>query len=140
MRKRLIAWGIILTILGVIGVIACIGIPIALGFSNFTDNGFSTITIICFILFIPLGSIEYIGIYMIFIGLSILVGSAYSKFVDKSLNNRCECGDTIDNDEEYCSNCGKPTHKICPECQTENDKNAIYFKTMVQNYNYNYVK
>ena len=130
LRKRLLIAGGICAGIGIIGIVVC--------FIAFNVNGFSSgfsnedmesamiKTFIPFCLIIPFSITAIIGGMLIRLGLSILLAGATTKFVDKSLNRRCECGNTLEADEKFCPKCGKPAVKTCPNCNTENDLDDEY--------------
>ncbi len=123
-KKRLIKIGATLAIFGYVGVFVCFA-----GFtiSSMKLQGFTTISMIFFICFMPCGFIGAIGTYILNLGLGIVVAKATTNFLDT--NKYCpSCGDIITSDEKFCSKCGRPLliNKKCPKCGKENAIDTIY--------------
>lgn len=122
LRKKLLTAGGICGGVGGVGVIACF---VAFGVLSFTYvQSFSTsfgYALIPFFLMIPFAVALVIGMILLRFGLSILIAGVTTKFVDKSLNRRCECGNTLEVNEKFCPKCGRPAVKVCPKCNTQND-------------------
>lgn len=130
LRKQLLIWGGVMTAVGFIGVFVCFALFVINGFSavNSFEMGFDSKIIIPFLLIIPFAFLGSVGVTVLRLGLSILIGGAVAKFVDESLTNKCECGNEIEENEIFCSKCGKPLKKICPNCKNENSLGDVYCK------------
>lgn len=130
-RKKLIKIGAIMAILGFSGSFACFVMFGIIGFNNVTTanfNGFGLI-LIPFFLITPCFLVGTIGVYALYLGLSIVVGSKTVDFLDE--NSYCPyCGDVVEPDEKFCDKCGKPLlkNKICNDCGYENDMKAKFCK------------
>lgn len=130
-RNKLIKIGIVLLAIGGIGVFGCF-IGFVMGgvsaVNNF-DMGFGPQILVPFFLIIPFGICSSAGGVALYCGLGITAAKVVSKFVDE--NKYCPyCHDIIDDDELYCSHCGKPllANKICKSCGKENDIDSVFCK------------
>lgn len=129
LKRNLLVWGGIAVGVGGIGILICFILFATAGFDSFTSTGFSARVLIPFCLFPVFGIISGIGGVLLKFGLAILIGGATSRFVDKATNNRCPvCGDTIQDDEIFCSKCGTPVRKKCPVCGEIQDPKAQFCK------------
>lgn len=126
-RKRLIVSGIICLVLG-IGLLSYSMISSILNFFEGMDSmdfNFGH-EMISFILFIPGGFLMMAGITLLRAGLAILFTKETSSFVDKTINNRCSCGNTITSDQMFCPKCGRPTRQVCSNCGQVLEPNDDY--------------
>lgn len=129
LRKKLLSIGLPLAIIGVIGVITCFILFATAGFNGFSENGFSARLIVPFCLFPIFGVIAGIGAYISALGFKILITDYTTNLADSVVGNNCpECGDKIENDEEYCTKCGTQLKKICSNCKTINSTKDTYCK------------
>ena len=127
LKRNLLTWGGILLGVGGIWVLVCFTLFATAGFDAFGDSGFTPRVLIPFCLFPVFGVMSGVGGVLLKFGLAILIGGAASKFVDKSTNSRCpNCGDTILDDEIFCSKCGTPVRKKCPNCGEIQEPNAQF--------------
>lgn len=126
LRKKLLTFGIVGVVLGalmILGGIIMFMIPLMSPLE--TVNGLPVTSIIGMIMFMIGGGLSSISVVLIYYGLAILVGGATAKFVDKSINQRCECGEVILSSSKYCPKCGLPVRKTC-ECGHVNDSESKY--------------
>lgn len=128
LRKKLFIAGGICSVVGFLGLITCFILFATAGFGAFGDNGFTARVLVPFCLFPVFGLFAGVGTWLIRIGFSILVGGEGSKFIDKTMNHRCECGYTIKDGDLFCPNCGKVVRKTCPNCGTPQEPGAQFCK------------
>lgn len=128
LRKKLLMWGGICIAIGVIGVVACFVAFALLGFNSVRNHSFESVGIIFvpFFLFILFGLVLAVGGTLLKLGLSILIVGEATKFVDKSLNKRCECGNMLTEKDKFCPKCGRAVVKVCQKCKTENERDAEF--------------
>lgn len=126
LRKKLIAIGLSLAIIGFVGVFVCFTLFATAGFDAFGEHGFTARVIVPFVLFIPFGMLGGVGSMLASLGFKILIAGETTKFVDKSINVRCECGNMIKTDVKFCPACGKQVRKTCSKCNTVNDPNSKF--------------
>lgn len=77
------------------------------------------------IIFMLGGIVTTVSIFFIKAGLTILIGGESSKFIDKSVNIRCECGESVKEGDKFCPKCGRALRKTC-SCGKVNEPNAEY--------------
>ncbi len=129
LRKKAITIGSILTGIGVIGVITCFTVFAVLGFKSVGggDQMFNPGMIVSMVLFILFGFVLSAGTVILRLGLRVAVTGYTSNLIDETVGNRCpKCGDIIEVNELFCSNCGEKLKKECPKCGTINDKKNNY--------------
>ena len=129
LRKKLLSIGIPVAILGYGGVFACFIAFTVIGFTSVNDGsaGFPTLILIPFFLIIPCAIIGSIGLSLVRIGLRIVVTGYTSKLINDVVQEKCpNCGDVIDINEIFCSNCGSKLKKVCPKCETVNKMTDNY--------------
>jgi len=129
LRKNLLRIGITLVIVGLIGVIVCMGIMMSKSF-DFGENMSSSISdnsndffseskgiMILSMLVIPFGIIFIIGVILIRLGLSIVIAGFTSKLIDGEVGNNCpNCGNRIEGNKAFCPRCGNQLNKQCVNC------------------------
>lgn len=128
LRKQLIVWGLVIAVVGFVGVFVCFTLFVVGGVTTTVGSGITARVIVPFILFVPCGCLGGLGVTIAKLGLSILIGGETAKFVDKSINDRCKCGSTIEADEIFCSKCGRSVRKTCSNCGEINDISSEYCK------------
>lgn len=128
LKSLLIKIGGVLTAIGIIGIMVNFVLFATAGSSAFGENGFTARILVPFFLFALSGFLLVIGSMLLKAGLSILIAGEAAKFTDKSLNDRCECGSPIDDDEIFCSSCGKRVRSKCAECGCMQEPNAQFCK------------
>lgn len=127
-KNKLLKISIIMMIVGYLGAFICFISFAVIGMGSLSSmgSGFGKI-LIPFVLIIPFSLVGGIGTIGLKLGLSIVVAKVTTNFLDT--NSYCpNCGDVIQNNEQYCDKCGTPllVKKVCKECQTENDMKASY--------------
>ncbi len=129
LRKKLLKIGVSLAVIGFTGVFVCFILFATAGASGFTSNGFSARILIPFFLFLPCGVVGSIGTTIASLGLKIMVTDYASTLIDETIGNACpHCNDPVEDDEIFCSNCGKKLKTKCPSCQTVNSVDAKFCK------------
>ena len=127
LRSKLIKSGGICLGIGLAGVLACFVAFAIIAFNSVRQaNGFPILIFVPFVVIFLFAILAGVGSILLRLGLSILIVGATTKFVDKSINNRCECGYAFKKNEKFCPKCGRPAKKICPKCKTENDLTNEY--------------
>ncbi len=117
LRKKLLAIGLILAIVGLAGVIACFVLLATAGLGAFTETGFSARMIVPFVCVIPSALIASVGAIIARLGFQIVVVGYTTDVVDEVVGNNCpKCGSKIEIGENYCSKCGGQTKKVCEHC------------------------
>lgn len=127
LRKKLLVGGGIGVAVGIIMVLTGFILFMVAG-DNMMDTMAPSMTSFIFpmLLFILGGLATTVSIYFIKAGLAILIGGESSKFIDKTVNDRCECGETIKEGDKFCPKCGKPVRKTCKACGKVNEPSAEY--------------
>ncbi len=128
-RILLIVGGLLILICSVVLVICLINI-LRIGastmggmFSQSDTTGDTFVKIIPYLIaFLVCGLLLILGIYIFKAGFKILIGTAGTKLVDKSLNVRCaSCGVVLSETHDFCPKCGKVVRKVCPNCNHKNE-------------------
>lgn len=115
-KKLLIAGGVLLGI-GFL-LFAIIAIVMVASFNSFSNiEAFMIMFVILGILMVACISV---GGVCLKLGLSILVVGEGTKLIDKTITKRCECGETIREDNQFCPKCGKSVRVSC-ECGQINE-------------------
>ena len=129
LRKKLLAIGLPMAIVGFVGIFVCFILFATAGFSAFGENGFTAIVLIPFILFIPCGILASIGTTIASYGFKIIITGYATELIDETVGNNCpKCGDKISSDEFFCSNCGYQVRKECSNCKTINSHKDKFCK------------
>ncbi len=127
LRKKLLSIGIPLTIIGFGGVFICFIAFATAGMDAFDSNGFTPRVLIPFFMFIPCAVVGGIGSSIANLGFKILITGYTTNIIDETVGNNCpNCGDVIDADEFFCTNCGTKLKCECPNCQTINSYKNKY--------------
>lgn len=125
LRKNLLVWGGIGVALGALMILGGIVLFMS-SFASFGEfTGLPVTTIIGMVMFAMGGGVLSISAILIHYGLTILIGGEAVKLVDKSINQRCECGEVIQVSSKFCPKCGKAVRKTC-ECGHVNDPAAEF--------------
>ncbi len=117
-RKKLIIAGTIITVISILIVVGAFIAFVMVGV-NAVDNAsdFKMINVVTPMIFFLIGGILLsIGSVILKAGLAIFIGGETSSFVDRTINKRCECGNTITSDQMFCPKCGRPVRRVCPHC------------------------
>lgn len=127
LKIKLISIGLPMAILGFIGVLLCIIfliINVTGTFNSFASSSSISLNAGMFIpifLVIPCSIVGGIGAYIAKLGFGILITGYATNLIDETVGNNCpNCGDIIDDDEEFCSKCGTRLKISCPNCKTIN--------------------
>lgn len=122
LRQKLLKIGIPTAVCGFLGLIGCLIAFALIGISAVGSfDGFPTLILIPFFLFIPCGIVMMVGMTITSLGMKIVVVGFTSNFVEEALEEKCPyCGDKITPGEIFCTECGRPLKKICSNCGHEN--------------------
>ncbi len=120
LRKRLLAFGVPLSILGFIGVFACIVYLIAAGWDAFDKSVFwlSPRGLLPIVLSIPCVLIGALGVVLVIWALRIIVVDYTDKIMQASVQHCSYCGKELAGDEDFCTGCGRKIISTCPSCGT----------------------
>lgn len=126
LRKGLLIGGGIGASIGIIMVITSFILFDIIGDSMMASMDPSTTNFILpMVMFILGGIVTCVSIVLIRVGLTILIGGEGSKFIDKSINIKCDCGESIKEDSKFCPKCGRAVRKTC-SCGKVNEPDAEY--------------
>lgn len=121
LRKKLLAIGLPLAIIGYLGVFVCFVLFATAGADGFSENGFSARLIVPFVLIIPMAVIACIGTMLASLAFKIIITGYTTDLADSVVGNNCpSCGDKITEEELFCNKCGKPLRRQCPKCNHVN--------------------
>lgn len=129
LRKKLLSIGLPMAIIGFIGVFTCFVLFATAGFGAFGERGFTARLLVPFFLFIPFAVVGGIGSTIASLGFKIVIVGYTSNLIDETVGNNCpNCGDNVNQDEIFCSNCGYQLKKECPDCKTINSHKDKFCK------------
>ena len=136
LRKRLLQIGIPLAIIGIIGGLIFIGMFISGMMNSFGStvdkmqesvngssfNVFAQFNLTPIFISILLFIVGAIGASLASLGFKIVVTGYTTELIDEAANNKCpRCGDKIDENEKFCSNCGYSFNSECASCGNINN-------------------
>ena len=127
LRKKLLAIGISLTVLGVLAIITCIALFMFFGTELLNSHANSDITqsgdlinkkvFIPLFLIFPSAIILMFGVVILSLALKIVIVGYTAKLVDETVGENCpNCGKVLSNNAQFCANCGTKTKIACPKC------------------------
>ncbi len=124
LRKRLLAVGLPMAILGGAGAIACFSLfiyaitQVGVGFEL---HELMIKVFVPFCMIIPCSFLTSLGSMIASLGFKILITGYTTELIDEAIGNNCpNCGDVIDEDEFFCNKCGHQLKKECNQCGTIN--------------------
>lgn len=109
LRKKLLIWGGVLTGLGFLLFGAIVISMSTIGLSSNITAMMALFVVLALLMMACIG----VGGVCLKLGLSILVVGEGSKFVDKTITKRCECGEAIREENQFCPKCGKSVRVAC---------------------------
>lgn len=120
LRKRLLAIGLTLAVVGYIGVFVFF-------FCFAFAKGEMAKIITYLVLFMVCGVIGSIGTQLAALGFKIVVTGYTSNLINETVGNNCpNCGQTIEPEVQFCSRCGAKVKKECPNCHHINNLKNDY--------------
>ena len=124
LRKKLLAIGLTMAIVGFVGVFVCFILFVTAGMGG---SEFSARIIVPFVLFMPCGVLGGIGSMIASLGFSIVVTGYTANLVNETVGNNCpNCKETINSEMIYCAHCGERLKKECTNCKYVNDNKNEY--------------
>ena len=125
LKRKYLIIGRILKIIGVLGLIATVGLFIT--FSIIDDSGISIVVIISSLLFPVMAAVVGFGATYSRLGSRIdIILNQPNPFQPISESKCPNCGDVIKVGELFCSNCGRKLDNTCPKCGFDNDVNSNF--------------
>ena len=126
LRKKLLAIGISLTVLGVLAIITCIALFMFFGTELLNSHANSDIAqsgdlinkkvFIPLFLIFPSAIILMFGVVILSLALKIVIVGYTAKLVDETVGENCpNYGKALSNNAQFCANCGTKT-KIALAC------------------------
>ncbi|HBD06438.1 MAG TPA: hypothetical protein DCY93_03395 [Firmicutes bacterium] len=127
LRKRLLAIGLPLAIVGYAGALVCFILFGTAGSKAFGENGFTARLMVPFFLAIPCALIGAIGTMIASLGFKIVITGYTANLIDETVGNNCpNCGETITPETQYCPKCGTHVRKECSKCHHINSHKNDY--------------
>lgn len=120
LRTKLLAIGLPLAIVGVLGTLACAAL-----FIMSADEGYEFL--IPMLSMIPCIIIFIIGYSLSELGFKIVITGYTTNLIDETVGNNCpNCNATINPEMLFCSKCGTKVRKECPNCKFANNHKNEY--------------
>ena len=127
LRKKLLAIGLPLAIIGFVGAFICFVLFVTAGFNDVEPSGFAVSTIVPFILIIPCTLVGALGTVIASLGFKIIVTGYTTNLINETVGNNCpNCGESINQEMHFCSKCGTKLRKECSNCKHINNYKSEY--------------
>lgn len=119
LRKKLLAIGLPLDIIGILGIFIC--------FILFVIASDETGIMISLLTIIPCAIFAGIGSTIASLGFKIIITGYTTNLINETVGNNCpNCGETISSEMYFCSKCGTKVRKECPNCKYINNHKSDY--------------